>query len=56
MKRDGIDYKAFLKRRIDESKRAAEKLIGMGMNLGGLPLKAASDLYKVFIRPKQTRI
>lgn len=52
MKRDGIDYKAFLKRRIDESKRAAEKLIGMGMNLGGLPLKAASILYKVFIRPK----
>ena len=52
MGRYGIDYKKYLARRIDESKRAADKLIGMGMNLDGLPLKAASILYKVFIRPK----
>jgi len=52
MDRYGIDYKKYLARRIEESKRAADKLIGMGMNLGGLPLKAASTLYKVFIRPK----
>ena len=52
MGRYGIEYKQYLTRRTDETKRAADKLIGMGMNLGGLPLKAASILYKVFIRPK----
>lgn len=52
MGRYGIDYKQYLARRIEETKRAADKLIGMGMNLGGFPLKAASTLYKVFIRPK----
>lgn len=52
MTRYGIDYKAFLNRRIDESINAANKLIGMGMNLGGFPLKAAAILYKVFVRPK----
>ena len=46
MGRYGIDYKKYLACRIEKSKRAADKLIGMGMNLGGLSLKAAS------IRPK----
>lgn len=52
MRRTGLDYKAYIKRRAEESIRTADKLIGMGMNLGGLPLKASSILYKVFIRPK----
>jgi len=52
MTRKGIDYNSFLNRRIDEASRAADKLIGMGMNLGGLPLQASSQIYKVFIRPK----
>lgn len=52
MRRGGIDHNAFVKRRAEEAKRAADKLIGMGMNLGGLPLKAAAIIYKVFIRPK----
>lgn len=52
MRRKGLDHNAFVKRRRDEAIRAADKLIGMGMNLGGLPLKAAAILYKVFIRPK----
>lgn len=52
MKRNGIDHNAFVNRRREEANRAADKLIGMGMNLGGLPLKAAAILYKVFIRPK----
>ena len=52
MNRGGIDHNAFVNRRRDEAVRAADKLIGMGMNLGGLPLKASAILYKVFIRPK----
>lgn len=52
MKRTGICYKEFLKRRTDEATRSAEKLAGMGMNLGGLPLSCSAILYKVFIRPK----
>jgi hypothetical protein len=52
MTRGGIDYNAFIKRRCEEASRAADKLIVMGMNLGGLPLKASAILYKVFIRPK----
>lgn len=52
MTRKGINHNEFIRRRTEEAKRAAEKLLGMGMNLGGLPLQAASQLYKVFIRPK----
>ena len=52
MNRKGIDEKAFIERRCAETKRAAEKLSGMGMNIGGFSVAASSLLYKVFIRPK----
>ena len=52
MNRKGIDEKAFIERRCVETKRAAEKLSGMGMNIGGFSVAASSLLYKVFIRPK----
>jgi len=50
--RKGIDHKTFLNRRTTEAIRSAEKLAGMGMNLGGLPLSTSAIIYKVFIRPK----
>jgi hypothetical protein len=52
MNRKGMDEKAFIERRCAETKRAAEKLSGMGMNIGGFSVAASSLLYKVFIRPK----
>ncbi len=48
----GIDYQAFLKRRCEDAVVAANRLIGMGMNVGGFSPYACSLLYKVFIRPK----
>ena len=48
----GIDYKSFVKRRCEEAISAANRLIGMGMNLGGFSPYACCTLYKVFIRPK----
>lgn len=52
LNRSGIDIKAFTDRRVNETKRAAEKLSGMGMNVGGFSISASSLLYRVFIRPK----
>jgi hypothetical protein len=48
----GIDYDFFVKRRCKEATASANRLIGMGMNLGGFSPSACSILYKVFIRPK----
>ena len=48
----GIDYQSFVKRRCDDATSAANRLIGMGMNVGGFSPAACSILYKVFIRPK----
>ena len=48
----GIDYASFVKRRCQDAVLAANRLIGMGMNLGGFSPSACSLLYKVFIRPK----
>lgn len=48
----GIDYTTFVKRRCEDAKQAANRLIGMGMNIGGFSPAACSILYKVFIRPK----
>lgn len=48
----GIDYDHFVKRRCQEATSSANRLIGMGMNLGGFSPSACSILYKVFIRPK----
>lgn len=48
----GIDYDFFVKRRCKEATSSANRLIGMGMNIGGFSPTACSILYKVFIRPK----
>lgn len=48
----GIDYESFVKRRCEDATTAANRLIGMGMNVGGFSPAACSILYKVFIRPK----
>ena len=48
----GIDYAAFVKRRCEDAIASANRLIGMGMNVGGFSPAACSILYKVFIRPK----
>lgn len=48
----GIDHDAFVKRRCEEAMTAANRVIGMGMNVGGFSPTACSRLYKVFIRPK----
>ena len=48
----GINYQAFLNRRCEDAAVAANRLIGMGMNVGGFSPYACSLLYKVFIRPK----
>lgn len=48
----GIDYDFFVKRRCKEATSSANRLIGMGMNIGGFSPSACSILYKVFIRPK----
>ena len=48
----GIDYQSFVKRRCDDAISAANRLIGMGMNVGGFSPAACSTLYKVFIHPK----
>lgn len=48
----GIDYTTFVKRRCEDAIQAANRLIGMGMNIGGFSPAACSILYKVFIRPK----
>ena len=48
----GIDYDFFVKRRCKEATTSANRLIGMGMNIGGFSPAACSILYKVFIRPK----
>lgn len=48
----GIDYKSFVKRRCEDAISAANRLIGMGLNIGGFSPAACSILYKVFIRPK----
>ena len=48
----GIDYAAFVKRRCEDAIASANRLIGMGMNIGGFSPAACSILYKVFIRPK----
>ena len=48
----GIDYDYFIKRRYKEATSSANRLIVLGMNIGGFSLTACSILYKVFIRPK----
>ena len=50
--RNGIDGDAYLKRRIEETLTAANRLSGMGMNIGGFSPSTNALLYKVFIRPK----
>ena len=50
--KNGIDYATFVKRRCEDAVQAANRLIGMGMNIGGFSPAACSILYKVFIRPK----
>jgi hypothetical protein len=47
-----INYQSFLKRRCEDAISSANRLIGMGMNVGGFSPYACSLLYKVFIRPK----
>ena len=48
----GIDYQSFVNRRCQDAISSANRLIGMGMNVGGFSPAACSILYKVFIRPK----
>ena len=50
--RNGINYQAFVKRRCEDAITDANRLIGMGMNVGGFSPAACGILYKVFIRPK----
>lgn len=50
--RNGIMAKEFLDRRCKSAVVAGHRLISLGMNAGGFPLKACSMLYKVFIRSK----
>ena len=52
IKQNGIDYMNFVKRRCEDAVLSANRLIGMGMNVGGFSPAACSILYKVFIRPK----
>ena len=52
MSQKGIDYAAFVKRRCEDAIASANRLIGMGMNIGGFSPAACSLLYKTFIRPK----
>lgn len=49
---NGINYQSFVKRRCEDAISSANRLIGMGMNVGGFSPAACSILYKVFIRPK----
>lgn len=48
----GIDFASFVKRRCEDAISSANRLIGMGMNVGGFSPAACAILYKVFIRPK----
>lgn len=50
--KEGINYQSFVKRRCEDAISSANRLIGMGMNVGGFSPAACSILYKVFIRPK----
>lgn len=50
--RQGIRFKDFIERRCTLAVEAGQKLVGMGMNLGGFTPQTASMLFKVFIRSK----
>jgi len=50
--RNGIMAQEFLERRCKSAVDAGLRLISLGMNVGGFPLKSCSTLYKVFIRSK----
>ena len=52
MNMNGIMTKAYQQRRCDEAIRAASRMVGLGMNVGGFGIRIISNLYKSFVRSK----